>query len=421
MNKKMISQTVCRLIALVIFACGTAQAKVDGRIQILLIGDSTTIGNQPRAAKPAGPNLEDIVKGLLAAETDLPPADVFNLGLGGDDIGELLTPDGRYDTTIATITNDVDYIFFRYGINDWFALGGNSGTSDEDMQSEFAANNRALIARLQADHPNAVIIPMTIIAFLNAERSELMNEVTRDIAAEQGLDVLDLYPVYYAYEQSLPRGALDVRQGELSAIDEKYHTMLEPYSSGDGVNLSDNELDPLFGDSVGWFNNHPNLAGYNLIGLETVKFLTPVIRARERATAIDAWKTTHFSASDLADPLVSGDDADPDGDGLSNLFEFALAQDPTIKSNQPVIIEPNETQIGVQYPLAESRPGITLRIDHSTDLETWTPTAISENGLSFVSLESGYTVDESTTPAAVILNVETPPNHLFLKILMEQQ
>ncbi|HUF63630.1 MAG TPA: lamin tail domain-containing protein, partial [Verrucomicrobiales bacterium] len=36
------------------------------------------------------------------------------------------------------------------------------------------------------------------------------------------------------------------------------------------------------------------------------------------------WLARHFTAEEIDDPAVSGDHADPDGDGLSNLIEFAL-------------------------------------------------------------------------------------------------
>jgi hypothetical protein len=40
------------------------------------------------------------------------------------------------------------------------------------------------------------------------------------------------------------------------------------------------------------------------------------------------WREVHFSISELADPSVSGDDADPDGDGLGNRAEFDSGTDP---------------------------------------------------------------------------------------------
>jgi hypothetical protein len=38
----------------------------------------------------------------------------------------------------------------------------------------------------------------------------------------------------------------------------------------------------------------------------------------------DAWRVASFSPAELADPAISGDTADPDGDGLPNLVEYAL-------------------------------------------------------------------------------------------------
>lgn len=41
-----------------------------------------------------------------------------------------------------------------------------------------------------------------------------------------------------------------------------------------------------------------------------------------------AWKAQYFSAAELGDPAVSGDVADPDGDGLSNLQEYLAGTNP---------------------------------------------------------------------------------------------
>ncbi|NNM30231.1 MAG: hypothetical protein HKO57_11980, partial [Akkermansiaceae bacterium] len=41
-----------------------------------------------------------------------------------------------------------------------------------------------------------------------------------------------------------------------------------------------------------------------------------------------AWQQEQFTAAELADPLVSGASADPDGDGLANMLEYGLRLDP---------------------------------------------------------------------------------------------
>ena len=47
-----------------------------------------------------------------------------------------------------------------------------------------------------------------------------------------------------------------------------------------------------------------------------------------RETPFGLWQASHFTAAELADLSVSGFDADPDGDGLNNLLEYAIGTDP---------------------------------------------------------------------------------------------
>ena len=114
-----------------------------GKVKILLLGDSTTIGSVCRQADPDGPHLEDVIRVLLAAEKDLPPAEVINQGRDGEFIRRLLSS-GRYDKEIATLRG-VDYVLIRYGLNDI--------ARREEFEVNFPKDYTELIGRLRRDFP----------------------------------------------------------------------------------------------------------------------------------------------------------------------------------------------------------------------------------------------------------------------------
>src|SRR5471030_1020649 len=109
------------LVALFLFVLAFAapvvsRAENDGKIQILLLGDSTTEAKIPKMLAPKEPQFEDVIRILLAAEGDLPPANVINSGVSGETIRRLLDSK-RYDKDASKLPG-LDYIFIRYGLND---------------------------------------------------------------------------------------------------------------------------------------------------------------------------------------------------------------------------------------------------------------------------------------------------------------
>lgn len=282
----------CTLLCLVA-APTTSRAIHEGKLQIVLLGDSTTEGSIPRKIMPQGPHLENVIEQLLAAEGDLPPCKVINLGLSGEFIRRLIDS-GRYDK-VASKLPGVDYVFIRYGPNDV--------AKREDFDINYPKDFRELIARLRRDHPAATLIPMTAIP-LNADlkadapNSKRMNDLVRQVAAEEKLPLFDIYP-RYAQEQAKGPNMLNYRRFPLGKIPEKYHEFVKPFvvpgrnplanhadpaiaeRHGPMVVVLDNRLDAHFGDLPGWFGDrHPNLAGYHVIGDETAKFLAPLIRTK---------------------------------------------------------------------------------------------------------------------------------------------
>ena len=264
---------LCLLLALTLLLPAAARAEHEGKVQILIIGDSTAEGSIPRLLVKEGPHLEDVIRQLLAAEGDLPPCNVINIALSGEYIQRFMDS-GRYEK-LASKLPGLDYIFIRYGLND--------NARREDFANNFPKDFHALLARLRQDHPKALLIPMTVIPFSDAATSERINGLIRQVATEEKLKLFDIYPRYAAELEKGPN-MLNYRRFPLAKIPEKYHEFVKPFTSGKPamVVVMDNRLDAHFGHLPGWFSDrHPNLAGYHVIGDETVKYLAPILRERK--------------------------------------------------------------------------------------------------------------------------------------------
>jgi len=268
----MIRHRCAPLFCLLALSASSVFAEHEGKIQILLIGDSTTIGSVCRVVEPKGPHLEDVVQLLLAAEKDLPPTNVINQGRDGEYIQGLLK-DGRYDREIAKLPG-IDYVFIRYGLND--------RARRDDFQTNFPKDISELIARLRHDFPDAKLIPTTIIPYLAPEADAQINALIQQAAETEKLPVFDLYTRYNA-ELKHGENMLNYRRYGLDRIPESQREWLKPFMSGGVVVVMDNRLDAHFRDLPGWFSDrHPNLAGYHVIGDETAKYLALLIREKSK-------------------------------------------------------------------------------------------------------------------------------------------
>lgn len=240
-----------------------ARAEHEGKLQILLLGDSTTEGSIPRIVRPEGPHLEQMMELLLAAKGVEKPCHVINVSLSGEYIQRLLDS-GRYDKLVKDLPG-IDWVFIRYG--------GNDKSKREDFTTNFPLDYKKLIGQLRRDHPGATIVPMTSISTAGKEKRDDINALVRAVAADENLEVLDVEPRFFA---ELEKGfeMLHYRRYPLEKVPAEFHKLVEPYLVKESVVVMDNELDPILGHLPGWFGDrHPNLAGYNLIADETANFL----------------------------------------------------------------------------------------------------------------------------------------------------
>lgn len=116
--------------------------------------------------------------------------------------------------------------------------------------------------------------------------------------------------------------------------------------------------------------------------LPTPGLVEPVaIAAFSQAATLEGWRATYFSAADLGDPgkeaAVWGDLADPDGDAIANLYEYALDLNPTV-ANDPsrtfmygVIAEGTERYFAIQFKARKSDPALRITLEVTLDFATW--------------------------------------------------
>ncbi len=94
-----------------------------------------------------------------------------------------------------------------------------------------------------------------------------------------------------------------------------------------------------------------------------------------------AWQGTHFTTAELSDASISADIADPDGDGASNLAEYALGHDPHT-AEATIIESPTAQTVGgtnylyITHHKHHYASGVTLTYQTTTNLlSSWTDVA----------------------------------------------
>ena len=88
-------------------------------------------------------------------------------------------------------------------------------------------------------------------------------------------------------------------------------------------------------------------------------------------TNFTSWRDAHFTTDEKSAGLADAT-ADPDGDGLTNLAEYALGTDPQKFSPPPIAIL-DASGLTLSFTRPTNLPDVTYIAESSDGLATWSP------------------------------------------------
>jgi len=111
------------------------------------------------------------------------------------------------------------------------------------------------------------------------------------------------------------------------------------------------------------------------------------------------WELRQFTAAQLNNPVMTSPFADPDGDGVVNLQEFAVGGNPLVKdatnAAMHAIVLPGN-QVGITFQVTNNLGDISLQYQSSPDLVHWTN--VTPTSVSVVTNRGTISIDEAVFP-----------------------
>jgi hypothetical protein len=120
------------------------------------------------------------------------------------------------------------------------------------------------------------------------------------------------------------------------------------------------------------------------------------------------WRVVEFGANAM-NSAISGDLADPDGDGMKNLLEYGLHSDPESSEPSLVTMDTTATHHRLTYVRLVNAPDISYQVQWSDDLKIWQNTGVTEQILGSNGVEQTVRAQLPITPGE---------QRLFMRVLV---
>lgn len=172
-------------------------------------------------------------------------------------------------------------------------------------------------------------------------------------------------------------------------------------------------IDPAYGsrDGLGNLINDPFKTNFPTGGFD----LDAVGAVRAGPGTPAEWKSRHFPEGG-----EDGDFDDPDGDGLANLLEYALAGDPLSATASPLEIRRADGETRLRWFRAENRAGVTVKLERSTSLGgDWTVLAETAGSDATAAVAAGVSVEEALNSSRVTVTFAGGGSSSFYRLRAE--
>jgi surface-anchored protein len=139
------------------------------------------------------------------------------------------------------------------------------------------------------------------------------------------------------------------------------------------------------------------------------------------ATGYEAWKLALFSSTQAADPLVSGLDADPDGDGDNNLVEYAFNGNPLIpgvagKPQMENLTDGGQEYLAIRYQRRKGDSTLSTMVESTADLSAVTWSGVGVQMGTGTAVGADY---EEVVYRAPISKADAPKQFMRVRVLKE--